>query len=120
MKNLFFLFLLTFAIVSCQNNTDNGDASTTDETTETSAEEAMNFGETITAEDAIDIPAMLEALSTTDTAEIKLAGRVESVCQKKGCWMNLVDTNESGGEVFVRFKDYGFFMPFDGAKRIAL
>lgn len=49
----------------------------------------------------------------------KVESQVESVCQEKGCWMNLQDS--LGNEVFVRFKDYGFFMPKDlvGKKVVA-
>ena len=40
-----------------------------------------------------------------------IAGQIIDVCPKKGCWMNvLVDTDT----VFVKFKDYGFFVPKSG------
>ena len=42
-----------------------------------------------------------------------IAGQIIDVCPKKGCWMNvLVDTDT----VFVKFKDYGFFVPKSGIK----
>ena len=50
-----------------------------------------------------------------DSLDAKLVGTVESVCQTKGCWMNL--TTEAGDEIFVQFEDYGFFMPKDIAGR---
>ena len=37
-----------------------------------------------------------------------ISGEIIDVCPKKGCWMNVkvdIDT------VFVKFKDYGFFVP---------
>ena len=49
-----------------------------------------------------------------DEVEAVVTGNVGSVCQAKGCWMNIVDSD--GGtseEMFVKFKDYGFFMPLD-------
>ena len=43
-----------------------------------------------------------------------MRAKVSDVCQTKGCWMNLVNATESNQEeMFVQFKDYGFFMPKD-------
>ena len=50
-------------------------------------------------------------LATQDTLQTLVKGKVESVCQKKGCWMNIV--SEEGESIFVKFKDYGFFIPLD-------
>ena len=54
---------------------------------------------------------MTDQLATVDTVYTKVTGKVASVCKEKGCWMNLTDDN--GKEIFVKFKDYGFFMPLD-------
>jgi len=43
----------------------------------------------------------------------KFTAKVESVCQVKGCWMNLVPSEAGNDEIFVKFKDYAFFMPLD-------
>jgi hypothetical protein len=42
-------------------------------------------------------------------------GKVDAVCQAKGCWMTMI--SPAGEEMMVRFKDYGFFMPKDIAGR---
>lgn len=43
---------------------------------------------------------------------LKLEGTASGVCKAKGCWMNVY--SEGGMDTtFVRFKDYGFFMPMD-------
>lgn len=57
----------------------------------------------------------MKMLSKQDTVDVVLEANVKSVCKKKGCWMNLVDTkNPSDDEAFfVKFVDYGFFMPLD-------
>lgn len=103
MKKLGILFFLVIGLLSCQNNK-----------TESASEESKTFGENITAEGAIGFDALMTQLEETDTANVKVMAKVESVCQKKGCWMNLVDaSNPEAGEIFVRFKDYGFFMPMD-------
>lgn len=76
------------------------------------------FGEKIEAEDALSAQEMQEKfknLQTGDTLNVKFAANVEKVCQKKGCWMSL-DLGDSI-QPFVRFKDYGFFVPLNAAER---
>lgn len=46
---------------------------------------------------------------------VQFVSTIESVCKKKGCWMK-VDLGKGEEQSFVRFKDYGFFMPLDGEK----
>ena len=38
-------------------------------------------------------------------------GEIIDVCPKKGCWMNVKVNTDT---VFVKFKDYGFFVPKSG------
>jgi hypothetical protein len=40
------------------------------------------------------------------------SGRIEEVCQKKGCWMEVV-SGDPASRIRVTFKDYGFFVPKD-------
>ncbi len=72
------------------------------------------FGSKITAEKALSKEQMLKkytALKKGDTINVKFKSNISSVCKKKGCWMkmDLADNKES----FVRFKDYGFFVPLN-------
>ena len=39
-------------------------------------------------------------------------GKVDKVCQMKGCWLELMPVDESRG-VRVTFENYGFFVPKD-------
>lgn len=48
-------------------------------------------------------------LTAKDTLQTQLKGKIKEVCQAKGCWMKVALDNNK--EVFVRFKDYGFFVP---------
>lgn len=48
-------------------------------------------------------------LKPGDTASVAFKAKVASVCQQKGCWMNL-ELSEAD-EVMVKFKDYAFFVP---------
>ena len=48
---------------------------------------------------------------TNNFDQSNITGLIIDVCPKKGCWMNVkVDTDT----VFVKFKDYGFFVPKSG------
>lgn len=72
-----------------------------------------SYGAEITADDAIKATDIIEkyaALKEGDTALVKFEAPINSVCAMKGCWMRL-DAGEE--EVFVKFKDYGFFVPLD-------
>lgn len=72
------------------------------------------FGEKITADGVIDFNELLDKMATSEEVEATVSGKVESVCQAKGCWMNIVSPDGSKNEeMFVKFKDYGFFMPLD-------
>lgn len=74
------------------------------------------FGDKITADKAISSEELFEKYKTmkeTDTLEVKVASKIIDVCQKKGCWMNLDLGNDESA--FVKFKDYGFFMPLNAA-----
>lgn len=73
-----------------------------------------NIGATITKPDPINFASLMGKIQTQDTVKTQLQAKVEGVCQVKGCWMNLVPTDGSSDEsIFVKFKDYGFFMPLD-------
>ena len=86
-------------------------------TVETAADgtEVQYFGEKITADGAISYDELLAKLETAETVEnVKVKGKVDGVCQAKGCWMNIVSAADADKEsMFVKFKDYGFFMPLD-------
>ena len=82
--------------------------------------DTIHFGEVIDETGAKSVSNVLALLEDSEEVETKMVGLVESVCQTKGCWMNLqdVDNPESSSSFFVKFKDYGFFVPKDlsGAK----
>jgi len=73
------------------------------------------FGEEFKADGAITYDELYSRLDDQESVEnVKVKATVTAVCQAKGCWMNL--TNKIGStkeQMFVKFKDYGFFMPKD-------
>ncbi|MCG1036029.1 DUF4920 domain-containing protein [Polaribacter sargassicola] len=77
-----------------------------------------SFGEKITLDDAISSEKLLakfKDLKVGDTLDVKFTSSIEDVCPKKGCWMKLPLAEDK--TTFVRFKDYGFFMPLDSKGR---
>jgi len=82
------------------------------------AQKSDSFGDKINAKGAIDGPTFTKSIEGKDSLDTKLEATIQSVCQKKGCWMN-VDLGE-GKSMMVRFKDYGFFVPMDASGRKAV
>ncbi len=74
----------------------------------------VSFGDSISQEGAIskaDMFAKYQTLKEGDTLQVAFTSKINDVCQKKGCWMNLALTEKEAA--FVKFKDYGFFMPLN-------
>jgi hypothetical protein len=72
------------------------------------------FGEKFEDKGALNAAQMLAQYKTMkpgDTVNVKFASKINAGCKKKGCWMRL-DLGEDQ-ESFVRFKDYGFFIPLN-------
>lgn len=107
MKKIFVLASLAIAIVACKNQAEQP------QTTEPEVTYS-SFGEEITLENAISQAEMLEKFQNMkegDTVPIKFKSTILDVCQKKGCWMSM--DLEGDKDAFVRFTDYGFFVPLD-------
>ncbi len=81
----------------------------------TTTEQLAYFGgklEEGTSLSAGEFMTQLKDMKVGDSIAVKLEGDINSVCQKKGCWMRVAAGEE---ELMVRFKDYGFFVPKDAA-----
>jgi len=105
MKKYIILTSLCLAFVSCKK-----------EAVAPVAPEAkyVSFGDSISQEGAIskaDMFAKYQTLKEGDTLQVAFTSSINDVCQKKGCWMNLALTDKEAA--FVKFKDYGFFMPLN-------
>ena len=101
MKNISYtLFILVFIACSTESPT-------------------KKFGDqNITEEGKVSGQELLNQLSENDSVQVKVEAVINSICQKKGCWM-YVDLNEET-EMLVRFKDYGFFVPMDASGNTAI
>jgi hypothetical protein len=77
---------------------------------QTPATPGTTFGEAITAEDVMET-ALTTVMADKELADVKVSGKVLDVCPKKGCWLSIELTDKS--VVFVKMKDYGFFVPLE-------
>jgi hypothetical protein len=61
---------------------------------------------------------LFDATEIGDTVDVTFSTKIDAVCQKKGCWMevDLADDNVAR----VTFKDYGFFVPLNAGESEAI
>ncbi len=76
-----------------------------------SATKGAKYGVGTAATGAIEVNLLEEKLVTAKSFTGKVKGTVSKVCEKKGCWITLAQTDGDG--IMIRFKDYKFFMPKD-------
>lgn len=83
--------------------------------------EYASFGDKIVADKALTKEQMLQkykSMKKGDTIAVKFKSKINSVCKKKGCWMKMELPNQA--ESFIRFKDYGFFVPLNADTQEAI
>jgi hypothetical protein len=74
-----------------------------------SQSDSSYYGEKISPVDLMQ----LSNIDFNTSVQTKLEGEIISTCPKKGCWIEMkIDEKD----VFVKFKDYGFFVPKSGMK----
>jgi len=49
---------------------------------------------------------------------VQFESNIKSVCKKKGCWMKMELAGDDNS--FVKFKDYGFFVPLNADNSLAI
>ncbi|HMR84860.1 MAG TPA: DUF4920 domain-containing protein [Niabella sp.] len=69
------------------------------------------YGDTVNADGTTPLAELTSQLSKKDTIAAKITGKVLASCPKKGCWMDIELADKS--KMFVKFKDYAFFVPTD-------
>ena len=95
-----------FSIAACGSADTTVDAQPADEN-------QTYYGSVIELDGALDAAGLRAALAETGRAQVKFEGEVTATCAKKGCWMDVASGEDT---VFVRFQDYGFFVPTEGAE----
>lgn len=109
LKNFMFIFLAA-GFVACSSANEEDGA----ESVEVVENSILHFyGDTIEEGDALTPAEFLAKMEGRDSLNAKIEAKINETCRKKGCWMT-VDM-ENGDEMRVRFKDYGFFVPKEGA-----
>lgn len=70
-------------------------------------------GEALTAGAPLELSAALQQAKDLDGKSVKVAGTVDQVCAKKGCWFVLRPDDEAQKDKTIRItsKGYRFFMP---------
>lgn len=118
MKNVFHflasLLLAALLLTACNKSAVNNHSNTAD------AKGFRYFGEKIDEQGEVPLADVLNKMNTENLTELpaKISGKVNEVCQVKGCWMTLATPD--GGDMRVTFKDYGFFMPKDIAGKTVI
>ena len=93
MRIVFFLYTLLL-LFSCNNN-------------------ITHYGEIITTENIVNYSVAKKLVADQGKISTKIQGTILETCAKKGCWIRLKADNDT---LFVRFKDYGFFVPTSGVE----
>ena len=107
-KYLFLAIILLVSFQSCKDTPKINSSYVTSEIAYTLKGEAFDAK---SPKDVQALTALFENLKPTDTVDITVKAKVNSVCKNKGCWMTLeLDNDEMA---MVKFKDYGFFVPKD-------
>ena len=104
MKKTLFIIGLG-AIVACSNPSG--------ENKETSTVVEKFYGEKIDNNNIAEYSSVKAEVESNGTSATKIQGEILSTCAKKGCWMELKAGKDT---LMVRFKDYGFFVPKEGAE----
>ncbi|MBP6100229.1 MAG: DUF4920 domain-containing protein [Flavobacterium sp.] len=102
---LFVVFISNFSIQAQQKNK---------KTTAINTSEYTVFGEKFEASKVLSNKEMLKkykSLKKGDSLAVKFKSNIKEVCKKKGCWMQMDLTSDQ--QAFVRFLDYGFFVPLN-------
>jgi hypothetical protein len=59
-----------------------------------------------------------KSLKKGDTITVQFQSNIKSVCKKKGCCMKMELAGDDNS--FVKFKDYGFFVPLNADNNLAI
>ena len=104
MKRTLFIIGLG-AIIACSNPSG--------ENKETSTVVEKFYGKKIDNNNISEYSSVKAEVESNGTSITKIQGEILSTCAKKGCWMELKAGKDT---LMVRFKDYGFFVPKQGAE----
>ena len=111
-KNLIALLIVFFVAFTTNAQTKNTAIKTSD---------YALFGNKFTPSKVLTSDQMLKKykiLKKGDSVAVQFKSNIKAVCKKKGCWMKM-DLNKDN-QSFVKFKDYGFFVPLNADNNEAI
>ena len=114
LKNSILIVFTMLFLISCKNEKTEKKVQKQVETSVT----YTSFGSEISPDGALskeEVFSRYKNLVEGDTLNVVFTSKINEVCKKKGCWMKLDLGNEN--ESFVKFKDYGFFVPLNSDNR---
>ena len=123
MKNAILALAMAASLAACQNGTEKqGEKADLADNTEVAKLPMLLANYTVVADgDSIDPngaitmeEAKAQLAKNGNLKDVKVTGKVVSVCKVKGCWMKL--QMPEGELMHVAFKDYSFFVPKDSAE----
>ena len=79
----------------------------------TACKSASYFGDKISSENLVSYKDAKNQSFEKGSIETKIEGTILETCPKKGCWMKM---DMGSDTILVRFKDYSFFVPTEGAE----
>jgi hypothetical protein len=71
------------------------------------------YGNKISEADVVKYEDVKQDAYEKGRIKTQISGTILETCPKKGCWMSMATESDT---VFVRFRDYGFFVPTEGAE----
>lgn len=72
------------------------------------AKKGTNYGEKITANDAVSPDDVTALLQNKESVDVKIKGKVVDVCHTRGCFLYL---KTATGKIYIKTKDDAFFVP---------
>jgi hypothetical protein len=77
---------------------------------------AKSYGAALTAATPVALAKVMATPDAFADRTVTVEGQVRKACTRKGCWMEIADSQQGGTPgCRVTFKDYGFFVPTDSA-----
>ena len=93
MKKNFLILLISFIAIGCSS--------------------LKHYGEKINSSELYAFENVKDKAYSSGNISTKISGTILETCPKKGCWMSMATNTDT---LFVRFRNYSFFVPTDGAE----
>ncbi len=116
-KYILLALLVSVSLIACNNSSNSANQQTNKP--DSLATAGISYGEKIDAAGTIKMDSLLSLVSSGQTTinDIKVEGTIESVCQEKGCWMNIIKSDSS--RLHVSFNEE-FFIPKNSTGKTAI